>query len=59
MKSSWGGKREGAGRPTKEQVAMTILVPPEIAEEARRRAKEQKKSIGSVFAEAIKEGCRD
>lgn len=56
---SSGGRREGAGRPSKGQVVMTIRVSPEVAAEVRRRARGKNMSIGDVFAEGIKEGCRE
>lgn len=51
---SSGGKREGAGRPRKDNVvSLHVRVPEEVAVEVKRRAIEQKKSQGEVIAEAI------
>lgn len=48
-----GGKREGAGRKPlpidQKKVNMTIKVRPDVADKLRRRAKEEKVSIGTVI----------
>lgn len=51
---SSGGKREGAGRPRKDNVvSLHVRVPVEVEQEVRTRAKEQGKSKSDVVAEAI------
>lgn len=51
---SSGGKREGAGRPRKDNVvSLHIRVPVEVAEEIRARAKVEKKPIGDVITDCI------
>ena len=51
---SSGGKREGAGRPRKDnQVSLHVRVPVEVEQEVRARAKAQGKSKSDVVAEAI------
>ena len=51
---SSGGKREGAGRPRKDnQVSLHVRVPVEVEQEVRDRAKAQGKSKSDVVAEAI------
>jgi hypothetical protein len=50
---TWGGRREGSGRkalPLEEKkINMTIKVKPATADVLRRRAKEEKVSIGTII----------
>ena len=54
MKNNYGGRREGAGRPRKdENIVLSIRINRELAAYIREKAKTDKKSIGDVVAEAI------
>lgn len=50
---SRGGKRDGAGRPRRDLVAISIRVPQEVAEIIKQKAIAEKKSQGDVIAEAV------
>lgn len=50
---SRGGKREGAGRPRRDLVSISIRVPQEVAEIIKQRAIAEKKSQGDVITEAV------
>lgn len=57
---SSGGKREGAGRPRKNNiVSLHVRVPIEVAEEVRAMAKVEKKPIGDVIVDCIKNNKRE
>lgn len=49
---TWGGKREGAGRKSmpegQKRVNMVVKIKPEIANELRQIAKENKVSVSSI-----------
>lgn len=50
---SRGGKREGAGRPRRDLISISIRVPQEVAEIIKQKAIAEKKSQGDVIAEAV------
>jgi hypothetical protein len=49
-----GGKREGAGRPRKEDnIVVSIRIHRAVAERIRSIAKAQRKTLGEVVTDAI------
>lgn len=50
---SSGGKREGAGRPRKDTVAIQIRVSPEVAEQLRQTAKAEGITTGEVVTQLL------
>lgn len=50
---SSGGKREGAGRPRKDTVAIQIRVSPEVAEQLRQTAKAEGITTGEVVTQFL------
>ena len=55
---SRGGKREGAGRPSKDYIALSVRVPAEIAETIKQMAQEREISQGEVITEIVREYSR-
>jgi hypothetical protein len=51
---SSGGKREGAGRPRKDTVAIQIRVSPDVAELLRQQAKAAGVTTGEVVTRICK-----
>lgn len=58
MERHRGGKREGAGRPSKDYKALSVRVPAEIAETIKQMAQEREISQGEVITEIVREYSR-
>ena len=52
---SRGGKRKGAGRPSKGyDTTLSVRVPADVAETIRQMAKEQGKAQGDIIVELVR-----
>lgn len=47
---NWGGARKGAGRKTEGRVRLQLLLPPEVSERIRERARSEGKSLSDTVA---------
>lgn len=54
----WGGARPNAGRPPVGTIPMQVRLRPHVADEFRRRAKEQHLTLGGLIEQLLNSSAR-